>query len=138
MIRDRIRSLLLSPAPPLFAMIWPVIAVFLYLSFLGDAGYITYRARKTELRQLEQSLEELRAEYRNLNDRFLYGTDTEAPSRTTEEIFLFKFENLPPSLPVVTEAPIQRARLFFLFAAAFVELLALVLYARRRKTPISP
>lgn len=138
MIRDRIKALLLSPSPPLFAALWPLLALFLYLSFLGDAGYLTYRARKTELHQVEQSLEELRAEYRNLNDRFLYaGTPETQPSRT-EEIFLFKFENLPPALPVVTEAPMDRARLFFLFAASFVELVALAVYARRRKTPASP
>lgn len=138
MIRDRIKALLLSPSPPLFAALWPLLALFLYLSFLGDAGYLTYRARKTELHQIDRSLEELRAEYRNLNDRFLYGGASETQPSRTEEIFLFKFENLPPALPTVTEAPMDRARLFFLFAASFVELVAIAAYAHRRKTPASP
>jgi hypothetical protein len=134
-LRERFKALLLSPAPPLFAMIWPAIALFLYLSFLGDAGYLTYRDRKIELEYLQSSIEELKQEYRNLNDRFLYAGEKERSTRG-EEIVLFKFENLPKRPPAATEtiSSLEKSRLFFLFLALFVELGALLFYMRRRKT----
>lgn len=137
-MRKTLKSLLLSPTPPLFAMLWPFIALFLYLSFLGEAGYLTYRERKAELEHLGRSLDELKSEYRNLNDRFLYapGEADRARRPDSEEIFLFKFENLPPAPSRAGDSltSIEKSRLFFLFAAVFIELTALLLYARRRKT----
>ena len=136
-LRERIRAVLLSPAPPLFALIWPAIAVFLYLSFRGDAGYLTYRDRKNELEHLQASIDDLKQEYRDLNDRFLYADDTTAVTRS-EEIVLFKFENLPARIPTSTDSvsSIEKNRLFFLFLAVFIELGAVLLYLKRRKTGV--
>jgi uncharacterized protein YecE (DUF72 family) len=135
-LRERIRAVLLSPSPPLFAMIWPVIAVFLYLSFLGDAGYLTYRDRKAELEHLQASIDDLKQEFRDLNDRFLYADET--GSTRSEEIVLFKFENLsartPASVDSISSSSIEKNRLFFLFLAVFIELAAVMLYLKRRKT----
>lgn len=134
-LRERTKAILLSPTPPLFAMIWPAIAVFLYLSFLGDAGYLTYRERKNELAHLRASIEDLKQEYRDLNDRFLYADETPSPTRS-DEIVLFKFENLPDRLPASTDSltSMEKNRLFFLFLAVFVELGAILFYLKRRKS----
>lgn len=136
-LHERIRAVLLSPAPPLFALIWPAIAVFLYLSFLGDGGYLTYIDRKHELEHLQASIEDLKQEYRDLNDRFLYADDTPAVTRS-EAIVLFKFENLPARIPSATDSvsSIEKNRLFFLFLAVFIELGAVLLYLKRRKTDV--
>lgn len=134
-LRNTIRRLLLSPDPPLFAIIWPAIAVFLYLSFLGDAGYLTYRARKAQLEHLQNTLSDLKQEYRNLNDRFLYAHQ-EQSTNNTEQIILFKFENLPsqPATSPDTLSTTEKNRLLFFFVAIFIELITIFAYFHRRKT----
>ena len=137
-IRESIRQVLLSPAPPLFALLWPAIALFLYLAFLGDAGYLTYKAKKAELEHLRATIDELKQDYRDLNDRFLYAEDRLPQSTPNEQIVLFKFENLPQTTGPKIE-PInltEKNRLFFFFIAIFIELGAIAFYVQRRKSKV--